>query len=73
MEETSPIESGVPYPDSLRTRSILRKLEIGQSVVFSLKKRPSIQTMASALKRNYGLEFTVKKVDDENLRVWRTK
>ena len=65
------IESGVPVPVG---RSVLLKsLEVGDSVLFPLSKRSSIQQAAWYLRKTQGKTFTVKKMDDNNARVWRVK
>lgn len=64
------IESGVQIPQGLPP---LRLMGVDDSIVFPLGKRSSVQTFASKLKREEGKEFVVKKLDDNNARIWRTK
>lgn len=65
------IDSGVPVPDDSHVP--IEQLKVGESILFPLEKRPSVQTSASRMKHNDGWEFRVKKMDEENARVWRTK
>lgn len=65
------VEDDVPIPVKISTP--LERLAVGESFSFPLDKRRSIQTQASALKKRDDKEFTVRKVDDEVARVWRTK
>lgn len=65
------IDTGVPVP--IRANYPLEDLKVGESFLFPLKKRSSVQSLASRLKADEGREFTVKKVDEDNCRVWRTK
>lgn len=64
------IDSGVPIPES---RGVpLARLEVGESFLFPLSKRASIQTQVSKIKRETDKDFVVKKMDEETARVWRT-
>lgn len=65
------IDTGVPVP--ARAHYPLEDLKVGESFLFPLKKRSSVQSLASRLKADEGREFTVKKMDADNCRVWRTK
>ena len=70
------VEQGVPIPKvSQRTSGIvpIGLLEVGDSIVFSAKLRPRVASYASQLKRRKGLEYTIRLIDPENCRVWRTK
>jgi len=51
----------------------LSVLDVGESVMFPLELRKSVQTTASRIKRANGREFVVRKVDADNARVWRVK
>ena len=65
------IEDEVPVP--VRATPIpLKDLEVGQSFVFPLRERPKVQTYASRY-NEIGKRFTVKKIDKDNCRVWRTQ
>lgn len=65
------IDSGVPLPNSEPVP--LDKLEIGDSILFPGDKRNNVQSMASRLKKKTDKEFRIRKMDDENCRVWRIK
>jgi hypothetical protein len=67
------IDSGVPIPIGKYTRIPLYDLEVGDSFLFPFAKRSSVQSLASRIKRDTGKEYTIKKMDSENCRVWRTK
>lgn len=66
------IDEGVPIPVQ-RISVPLDTLEVGQSVEFPIAKRSSVQSLASRLKKSTGKTFTVRTVDEEKARVWRTK
>jgi len=70
--EVYKIESGVPMAD-YNVLPPLDLMDVGDSVVFPIKKRPSVQTVASRLKKEQGKEFTVRRLDQDSGRVWRTK
>lgn len=61
------------YPIPVRVSHPMDRLEVGESYSFPLAKRASVQTTASRIKKEHGKEFTIKKIDDEVARVWRTK
>lgn len=67
------IDNGVPIPVRVYPALPLRDLEVGQSIGFPLERRPNVQSSASRLKKETGMEFTVRAIDDENARIWRTK
>jgi hypothetical protein len=74
------IDEDVEIPDSRaidRTKEYslppLAALEVGQSVLFPLELRKSVQTTASRIKKVDGKDFVVRKVDTDSARVWRTK
>lgn len=68
------VDKGVPIPVSRTEAAVpLSKMEVGESIVFPLSKRSGVQTHASITKRRNGKEFTVRKVNDTEARVWRTK
>lgn len=66
------IDTGVPVKDR-NTSPPLMQLEVGQSVLFPLQKRMSVQTTASKIKKETGKKFVIRKMDDDNARVWRTE
>lgn len=65
------IDSGVPVPEGSRVPIPLSKLEIGESILFPLQKRASVQSQASAVGRRTGKVFTVRKQGEKTARVWR--
>lgn len=71
------VESGVAVPDAGASWQYslppLSVLDVGESVLFPIKLRRSVQTTVSRIKKANGREFVVRKVDAENARVWRTK
>lgn len=67
------VDSGVPIPQERLEQLPLEKLEVGESFLFPLAKRRSVQTVASRMKKEKGKEFTVRKMDENNARIWRTK
>lgn len=66
------IDSGVPIPQGSFGRIPIADLEIGDSFLFPIEKRRSVQTIASRVKKDTGRDFTIKKMDDNTCRVWRT-
>ena len=70
-EENYTVDTGVPIPESKGVP--LRTLKVGESVVFPLSRRNSIQSMVAVLKKTTGREYTVKKINGEEARVWRVK
>lgn len=72
------VEDNVEIPDvadTIREYALppLSVLDVGESVMFPMELRKSVQTTASRIKKANGREFVVRKVDTENVRVWRTK
>lgn len=66
------IDKEVPIPEPDRVTDYpLTKLEVGDSFVFPLEKRASVQSLVSGLKRNGFGVFTIKKISDTECRVWR--
>lgn len=65
------IDNGIPLPEVKRMP--LNDMEVGDSILFPLNKRPNIQSVASRLKRETGKTFVVKKMDDNNARIWRAE
>lgn len=64
------IDSGVPVPLG---RYPILELKVGDSFLFPISKRPSVQSRANKIKSETGREFTVKKMDEDSCRIWRTK
>ena len=69
------IDSSVPAPPErhgvLATYPI-NKLEVGDSILFPRTDRDRVQISASQLKKRTGKNFTVRIMDKENCRIWRT-
>ena len=63
------VDSGVPVPEPIHMP--LARLEIGESFVFDIAKRNSVQTVASRIKKEKGMEFTIHKIDEQTARIWR--
>jgi hypothetical protein len=70
-----PVEDGVDVPEfkPMRTTPPFSQMKVGQSVVFDIRRRKVIQTMASRQKKLYGREFTCHRISDEEGRCWRIK
>ena len=71
---TIEIEKGIEIPSS-KTRpngpaDLLRKLEVGDSFLYPLEKRESINSMSLRLKPH---KFITRKIDDIRIRVWRVE
>lgn len=65
------IDTGVPVPEVVSYP--FRQLKVGQSFLAPLEKRASIQSQASRLARTSDLQFVVRKVSSDSIRVWRSK
>lgn len=46
-------------------------MEVGDSFDVPIDQRVNVATKASKQKRKYGREFTVKKINETTVRVWR--
>jgi hypothetical protein len=66
------IDTGVPVPETYGSFP-LAQLKVGESILFPLEKRRSVATLASKLKKDEGKVYTIKKMDDNNARVWRVE
>ena len=64
------IDSDVPIPPQSQTLPIAG-LTVGDSILFTRDQLSKVQVHASRLKRDKGMEFTVRVVDQNNCRVWR--
>lgn len=65
------IEKDVPIPEQKGVP--IEKLEVGESLTFDEAKRNSVQTKASTLKAKEYKEFTVRSIEGNQCRIWRTK
>lgn len=62
------IEKAIPIPEN---RIRLSDMEVGDSILFDISVRPTVSSNASRLKLKTGRDFTIRKVDEDNCRVWR--
>lgn len=69
--EEYPIDKNVPAPYTVSIP--LDDLEPGESILFPLDRRSSVQSLASRHKRLKGKEYIVRKTSETEARVWRTK
>lgn len=67
------IEKDVPVPRHLNVKYPFEKMEIGDSFTESLKKRNRIASAAMTYGLRNDVKFTVRKINDDTLRVWRVK
>ena len=72
MTDKFKVDKSVPVPP-VREICPLSTLEIGDSFTLPMARRRNLQTYASTLKRKTGKEFTIRKVDNDTARCWRTK
>lgn len=66
------LESGHEMPLTQGNIYPFKEMEVGDSFTFPLEKRHSIQSIASRQKAE-GKVFRVKKISDEECRIWRIK
>ena len=64
-------EEGIPIPVGREKSVPLAELEIGQSYLVPLEQRNTVQANASRLKARTGKVFTIQKIDEYSIRVWR--
>ena len=69
------VEKDVPIPEPKKRSGVvpLSSLGVGESVEFPANLRRNVASSASRIKRKEGKDFTIRIVDEENCRVWRTK
>lgn len=65
------VTSEVPIP--VRIEYPLDKMEVGESFTFPEERRNTMQSRVSILKKRNGKHFTIKKVEDNQCRLWRVK
>lgn len=70
------MDKNIPIPEP--RKSVLKEykidlLEVGESVLVPVKERKRLQPAVSQQKTKHDKSYTVRKVDDNNMRVWRTK
>lgn len=71
------IEHDVPVPVDAKAPSVrdlvpIDELDVGDSVEFPIKLKNGVAVLATRLKRE-GKSFTIKKVDEDNARIWRVE
>lgn len=75
MDDNTPVyqvDAEVPMPEGGSSlRSLVERLEVGESFSFPYAQRPTIQTYASLIKREASKLFTVKRLDETTGRIWR--
>lgn len=68
-----PVDSEkVPIPPQV-LKYPLDTMEVGDSFTVGIKDRSNVSARASRVGTKTGKKFTVRKVDDNTLRVWRTE
>lgn len=69
------VDKNVPVPtDRAAYGEIpIKDLEVGESIVFPATRRSGVQSNASRVKKATGKEFTIRKVNPTDCRIWRTK
>lgn len=68
-----PVDSTkVPIPEQI-LKYPLSTMDVGDSFTVDIKERKNVSSRASRLGTKTGKKFTVRKIDDNTLRVWRTE
>lgn len=62
----------VPIPEK-KLKYPLGTMEIGDSFTVGIKDRKNVSSRASRLGAKTGKKFTIRKIDADTLRVWRTE
>lgn len=68
------MDKNIPMPEprsSILEEFNIKELEVGDSILLATELRSRVQTALSRYKSRSGRAFTVRKVDDTNIRVWR--
>lgn len=68
------VDTGVPIPEDrygAGITTLMNNLNVGESFLFPISNRPTAQSYASFLKKTEHKVFTIRKVDNDNARVWR--
>lgn len=68
------MDKNIPIPEprlNVLDKYELRSLEPGDSILVPLEVRRQVQIALSRYKARSGRVFTIRKVDDNNARVWR--
>ena len=64
------VEGGEPSDRSSGLLRMMREMAVGDSFLFPLAKRGTVQTYASVMKHE-GKVFTIRRQDGESARCWR--
>lgn len=69
------VEDSIPIPVKRPTFNAppLEDMKVGESFLFPRKDRSKVQVLASRLKRKERGTYTIRVVDENNCRVWRTE
>lgn len=68
-----PVDSKkVPIPQQL-LKYPFATMKVGDSFTVSIKDRKNVSARASRVGAETGKKFTVRKIDENTLRVWRTE
>jgi hypothetical protein len=70
------IDKNIPIPPrrvSLIKEYAIKDLEVGDSKLIPIDKRPHVASALSQYKKRSGREFTTKVEGKDNFRVWRIK
>lgn len=67
------LEVGVPEPEerTQHNKYPIRRMQVGESFKVPMEKRGSISATATRIAKVTGKRFTVRKVDQDTVRVWR--
>lgn len=66
------IESGHPVPDTLMSYPF-GQMNVGDSFLIPISKRSTVASAATKFGERNNMKFLVRKIDKENLRVWRSE
>lgn len=64
------IDKDIPIP---KNKYPFREIEVGESFSVDNAIEPTLRSLASYYKKRYGFNYTVKRVSETQMRVWRTK
>ena len=68
------IEKNIPLPKNKQNYKYpLRELEVGESFTIPLIQKAIVAAHMSHIKHQSGKVFTLRTIDKETVRVWRTK
>lgn len=71
--EVFTIDTHVPIPEHQADWGTLPlgRMKVGDSFLFPVTQRGTVQSKASLLKRRDGNKFTVKQVSEDECRIWK--